>query len=232
MDLNFIQTIAIWALPVIFAITLHEAAHGYVARYFGDPTAYVLGRVTLNPVKHIDPIGTIAIPLGLFLLGKLTGGATFLFGWAKPVPVNFMQLKHPKRDMLWVAAAGPAVNFLMAMAWAILIPVGAKMGGYFAQPMMLMGAAGIMINVSLMALNLLPIPPLDGGRMLISILPRNLSNKVAALEPYGFMVLIFLMAFQLLGPILGPVISFTVVIIASIFNINIPLLQFMIGAIT
>ena len=232
MTLNAIQMIAIWAIPVIFAITVHEAAHGYVARHFGDPTAYMLGRVTLNPVKHIDPIGTVAIPLTLFLLAKLTGGATFLFGWAKPVPVNFAQLRNPKRDMLWVAAAGPAINFVMAMLWAIVILLGAKFGGYFSSPMMLMGAAGIMINVSLMALNLLPIPPLDGGRMLISILPLKLSEQVARLEPYGFMILIFLMAFNVIGVLLGPLYSSAIYIIASIFNINIQLLQLMIAAIT
>jgi Zn-dependent protease len=232
LELNFVQIIAIWALPVIFAITLHEAAHGYVARYFGDPTAYMLGRVTLNPLKHVDPIGTIAVPLGLFFLGKLTGGVIFMFGWAKPVPVNFSQLRRPKQDMLWVAAAGPAMNLLMAFGWTILIRFGMAMeGAYFSVPMMLMGAAGVIINVSLMALNLLPIPPLDGGRILVSLLPNALSSKVARLEPYGFMILLLLIATKLLGKIMWPLVSVSLFVIAQLAGIDQKLLNALLGAI-
>jgi len=221
LELNFVQTIAIWALPVIFAITLHEAAHGYVARHFGDPTAYLLGRVTLNPLKHIDPIGTVAVPLGLFLIGKLTGGMGFMFGWAKPVPVNFDQLRRPKQHMLWVAAAGPAMNLLMAIGWSLLIRFGATLdGNYFAVPMMLMGTAGLVINVSLMSLNLLPIPPLDGGRILVSLLPNPLADVVARLEPYGFMILLIMISTPLMGKILQPMISISLFTIVDLVGID------------
>lgn len=221
MELNFVQTIAIWALPVIFAITLHEAAHGYVARHFGDPTAYLLGRVTLNPLKHIDPIGTVAVPLGLFFIGKLTGGMGFMFGWAKPVPVNFDQLRRPKQHMLWVAAAGPAMNLLMAIGWSLLIRFGATLdGNYFAVPMMLMGTAGLVINVSLMSLNLLPIPPLDGGRILVSLLPNPLADVVARLEPYGFMILLIMISTPLMGKILQPMISISLFTIVDLVGID------------
>ena len=221
MELNFVQTIAIWALPVIFAITLHEAAHGYVARHFGDPTAYLLGRVTLNPLKHIDLIGTVAVPLGLFLIAKLTGGMGFMFGWAKPVPVNFDQLRRPKQHMLWVAAAGPAMNLLMAIGWALLIRFGATLdGNYFAVPTMLMGTAGLVINVSLMSLNLLPIPPLDGGRILVSLLPHPLADYVARLEPYGFMILLLMISTPLMGKILQPVISISLFAIVDLVGID------------
>ena len=221
VDINIIQKIAIYALPVIFAITLHEAAHGYVAKHFGDPTAYMLGRVTLNPLKHIDPVGTILVPLGLFLLSKITGGLGFMFGWAKPVPVNFSQLRRPKQDMLWVAAAGPGMNLLMAVFWALLIRLGASMeGSYLATPMMLMGAAGIIINVSLMVLNLLPVPPLDGGRILVSLLPNSWAYQVARIEPYGFMILLFLLASQMLGKILLPFILLALNLVAPITGLS------------
>jgi Zn-dependent protease len=154
---NIIQGIAIYALPVIFAITMHEAAHGYIAKHFGDFTAYNEGRISLNPIRHIDLMGTIVVPLILFVLSKLTIGAGFLFGWAKPVPVNFSNLRQPKRDMLWVAAAGPGANLLMAFFWALVIKLGIVMPEHdFVKPMVLMGIAGIEINVILMVLNLLP----------------------------------------------------------------------------
>src|SRR5690606_3501451 len=191
---NVIQALAIYALPVIFAITLHEAAHGYVAKYFGDLTAESAGRITLNPLKHIDPVGTILLPLMMFITSKLLMGSGLLFGWAKPVPVDFNQLRQPKKDMLWVAAAGPGVNLLMAFFWAMVIKFGISVpDGIYAKPMILMGIAGIEINVILMVLNLLPIPPLDGGRIAVSLLPNKLAWKFAQIEPYGFAILLILL---------------------------------------
>ena len=183
---NVIQEIAVYAIPVLFAITVHEAAHGYVARMFGDNTAYVLGRVTLNPVKHIDPIGTIVVPLGMVLL---TG---FMFGWAKPVPVDWGSLRKPKRDMIWVAAAGPGVNLAMAVVWALLYRVLSAAGvqeSYFY----LVAQAGISVNLVFMALNLLPIPPLDGGRIVSGLLPTRMSIVYSRIEPYGLFILLALM---------------------------------------
>src|SRR5574338_213094 len=194
MELNLLQTIAIYALPVIFAITLHEAAHGYVAKHFGDLTAYAEGRVSLNPLRHIDPVGTVALPLALLALSKLFAGGGILFGWAKPVPVNFANLRHPKRDMLWVAAAGPFSNFAMALLWGGALKIGISApGSYFALPLALMGAAGVFFNAIIMILNLLPLPPLDGGRILVSLLPHRLAYNVSRIEPYGFVILIVLM---------------------------------------
>jgi Zn-dependent protease len=165
-----IQTIAIAALPVILAITLHEAAHGYAARHFGDPTAWQEGRITANPLKHIDPVGTILVPAIILLLS--TGG--ILFGWAKPVPVNFGRLRHPKRDMLWVAAAGPAANFVMLMFWAALMKLAWLLPlNFFSLPMARMAEIGMSVNLVLMVLNLFPLPPLDGGRIAVSLLPSQ-----------------------------------------------------------
>ncbi|HEY0268443.1 MAG TPA: site-2 protease family protein [Methyloradius sp.] len=197
MELTFIQKIAIYALPVIFAITVHEAAHGYVARFFGDMTAQEEGRITLNPIKHIDLVGTIVIPALSLLLGGI------LFGWAKPVPVNFSRLRQPKKDMLWVAAAGPAANLVMALFWAVLYKYSVDFGS-FAMPAGLMAQAGIMINVVLMVLNLLPIPPLDGGRIAVSLLPNHLAYRFAKVEQYGFIILIVLLATGVLSQILSP----------------------------
>jgi Zn-dependent protease len=180
---NLIQTVAIYALPVIFAITLHEAAHGYVARYFGDNTAAMMGRVTLNPLKHVDPMGTIVMPLLLYFA---TAGS-FLFGYAKPVPVQFGNLRNPKRDMIWVALAGPAINLLQAVLWvmagALLISLG--MGERF---FLLMCKAGLLTNLAMFAFNLFPVPPLDGGRVLVGLLPRNAAMALARVEPYGFFI--------------------------------------------
>ena len=195
MDIsNLIQTVAIYALPVLFAITIHEAAHGYVARYFGDNTAWTLGRVTLNPLKHIDPIGTIAMPLLLYFA---TSGA-FLFGYAKPVPVNFGKLRNPKRDMVWVALAGPASNFAQALLWAVALVVMAAIGTqerFFIQ----MAQAGALVNLVMWAFNLFPLPPLDGGRILVGLLPYKQAQWVARIEPWGFFVVLALVLAGVLG---------------------------------
>jgi Zn-dependent protease len=194
---NVIQEIAVYAIPVLFAITVHEAAHGYVARMFGDNTAYVLGRVTLNPVKHIDPLGTIVIPLAMVLM---TG---FMFGWAKPVPVDWGSLRKPKRDMIWVAAAGPAANLLMAIAWALLYRVLAAAN--VQEPFFwLVARAGISVNLIFMALNLLPIPPLDGGRVVSGLLPTRASIAYSRIEPYGLIILLVLMFTGALSFLLRP----------------------------
>lgn len=219
---EIIQDIAIYALPVILAITMHEAAHGYIAKKFGDLTAFNAGRISLNPARHIDPVGTILVPLSLFILSKLTVGAGFLFGWAKPVPVNFANLRHPKHDMLWVAAAGPGANLLMAVFWALMIKLAMAMPeSGFATPLALMGIAGIKINVILMVLNLLPLPPLDGGRMTMSLLPHRWAYPFSQIEPYGFMILLVLLFSGLLNTVIGPVILWVNTIIASIFGLYI-----------
>ena len=220
MGYDLIQTIAIWALPVIFAITLHEAAHGYVAKYFGDMTAYAQGRISLNPLRHIDMTGTIIVPLALLLLSKLFGGSGILFGWAKPVPVNFSGLRHPKRDMLWVAAAGPVANLLMALFWALVLKFATIVPeGAYALPMGLMGKAGIQINVVLMVLNLLPIPPLDGGRIAVSLLPHRLSYRFSRIEPYGMFILLLLLFSGILGIIMWPLVNTVMRLIGSVLNL-------------
>jgi Zn-dependent protease len=181
---NLIQTVLIYALPVVFAITVHEAAHGYVARYFGDETATIMGRVTLNPMKHIDPIGTILMPLLLYFA---TSGA-FLFGYAKPVPVNFGRLRHPKRDMIWVALAGPASNFVQAILWALLL-VGLVAAGIDETFFIKMAQGGVLVNLVMWAFNLFPLPPLDGGRVLAGLLPNGpAQNFLARIEPFGFFI--------------------------------------------
>jgi Zn-dependent protease len=204
MELS-LATIVLWAVPVVFAITLHEAAHGYVARQFGDQTAYMLGRVTLNPLKHIDPIGTIAVPGFLIALSVLTRAPLFIFGWAKPVPVNFGNLRHPKRDMFWVAGAGPFANFLMAVGWAFVLKAAAPAGAIDSDGMFEMAKAGIDVNLVLMALNLLPIPPLDGGRIALSLLPGPLAYRYSRLEPYGFMLVIVLLVTGVLNYLMLPI---------------------------
>jgi Zn-dependent protease len=185
---NLIQTVLIYALPVIFAITVHEAAHGYVARYFGDNTAEVMGRVTLNPMKHIDPIGTILMPLMLYFA---TSGA-FLFGYAKPVPVNFGRLRHPKRDMVWVALAGPASNFIQAILWALVL-IALVAAGIDETFFIKMAQGGVLVNLVMWAFNLFPLPPLDGGRVLAGLLPNGpAQNFLARIEPYGFFIVMAL----------------------------------------
>lgn len=201
MELSLVQKIVIYAIPVIFAITVHEASHGYVAKYFGDMTAQNEGRITLNPLKHIDPFGTILLPALTIMLGGI------LFGWAKPVPVNFALLRNPKKDMLWVAAAGPASNLVMAFFWALVMKFSSMAPAAFEMPLILMAKAGITINVVLMILNLLPLPPLDGGRIAVSLLPGRLAYSFSKLERYGFMILIVLLFTGVLSKILEPFIN-------------------------
>lgn len=184
---NLIQTIAIYALPVIFAITVHEAAHGYVARYFGDDTAWVLGRVTLNPVKHIDLVGTIVMPVLLYVA---TAG-TFLFGYAKPVPVRFGNLRKPKQHMIWVALAGPGANFLQALMWGVLLYL-ANGAGVTVRFVLEMCRAGMLVNVVMFVFNLFPLPPLDGGRILVGLLPWRQAQLVSRVEPWGFFIVMAL----------------------------------------
>lgn len=193
---DLIQTVLIYALPVLFSITVHEAAHGYAARYFGDYTATMLGRVTLNPIKHIDPIGTILMPLLLYFS---TSGA-FLFGYAKPVPVNFGNLRRPKRDMIWVALAGPASNFLQAIGWALVL-VALVATNTDERFFLEMARAGILVNLVMWAFNLFPLPPLDGGRILVGILPTKAAMTVSRLEPFGFFIVLALVLLGIVGTI-------------------------------
>lgn len=205
MDIaQLIQTIAIYALPVIFAITVHEAAHGFAARYFGDKTAWMLGRVTLNPLKHIDPFGTIVLPLILVLLSS-----PIILGTAKPVPVRFDKLRHPKRDMVWVALAGPASNLAMAFAWGVGIFLLHGIG--LTEPFFLkMCQGGVMVNIVLFAFNLFPLPPLDGGRILVGLLPYPQAVLVSRIEPYGFFIVIALVYTRVVESIwMEPVMSMT-----------------------
>jgi Zn-dependent protease len=218
MDFS-LATIVLWAVPVVFAITLHEAAHGYVARMFGDQTAWMLGRVTLNPIKHIDPVGTILVPGMLLLLAKFFGGPAFIFGWAKPVPVNFGNLRNPKRDMFWVAGAGPLANFVMAVGWALLLKDSSPGAVLASDGLREMGGAGVQINLMLMALNLLPILPLDGGRIAVSLLPRKLAMSYARLEPYGFMVVILLLATGILGQLMWPIYRVAEALVATLVGL-------------
>lgn len=213
MEINqLIQTIAIYALPVLFAITLHEAAHGYVARNFGDMTAFAQGRVSLNPMRHIDLIGTIVVPLAILLLS----GGRFLFGWAKPVPVNYSALRKPKQHMAWVAAAGPGANLVMALAWGAILKLGLMLPeNAYTEPMLRMAQAGVLVNLVFMFLNLLPILPLDGGRILASLLPNRMSWQYAKLEPWGLPVLFILLATHLLDAVLNPLVDFSAAMIRA-----------------
>lgn len=202
---NIIQTVAIYALPVLFAITVHEAAHGYVARYFGDNTAYAMGRVTLNPIKHIDPVGTILMPLMLYFA---TSGA-FLFGYAKPVPVRFGNLRNPKRHMIWVALAGPGSNLIQALLWfaALIVLQGSGVEEYF---FLKMCQGGVLVNVVMFVFNLFPLPPLDGGRVLVGLLPYRQAEMVSRIEPYGFFIVMALVVFGVITALwLQPLMALT-----------------------
>jgi len=216
-----IQTIAIAALPVIFAITLHEAAHGYAARHFGDPTAWQAGRISLNPLRHIDPVGTLLVPGLILVTSYFAAGSAMLFGWAKPVPVDFGRLRQPKRDMLWVAAAGPASNLVMALGWAALLKLAFLLPlNAYSLPLAEMSKIGISVNVVLMVLNLLPLPPLDGGRIAVSLLPHALAWKFAQLERWGFPILLLLLFTGILGSIMGPIVSLVRGLIIFLFQLN------------
>ena len=209
-----LYTIAVWAIPVLLAITLHEAAHGWMANKLGDPTARSLGRISLNPFRHIDPIGTVVLPLTLLMLSG------FVIGWAKPVPVDMRYFKKPLLDMAVVALAGPASNFLMACAWAMVLFVGKLMyspGDAVSLYIMKVGDAGILINLILMVLNLLPIPPLDGGRIMAGVLPPHLAVPFMRIEPYGLFVVIFLLVTGILGKILWPMVLFFKAMITTVF---------------
>ena len=211
--LSLVQAVAIYALPVLFAITLHEAAHGFVARHFGDMTAYAQGRVSLNPLRHIDLVGTVVVPLVFVTLFQ------FAFGWAKPVPVNYSALRKPRQHMAWVAAAGPLANLGMALAWALVLKLAVLLPETrFTLPLALMAQAGIMVNLLFMFLNLLPILPLDGGRILASLLPNRAAWRYAKLEPWGIGILILLMLppLNVLGKILNPLVDASDALIRAI----------------
>jgi Zn-dependent protease len=214
LDLNLVQKIAIWVMPVLLAITVHEVAHGWIASRLGDKTALMLGRLTLNPLKHVDPMGTILVP-GLMMLLQ-TG---FIFGWAKPVPITWQNLKHPKRDMALVAAAGPIANLLMGITWALVIRLGLMLGES-GEALVYMGIAGIFINTLLMVLNLLPLPPLDGGRVMTGLLPGPWAYKFSLIEPYGFFILIALLLTGVLGLILWPLISLVLGLLAAVSGLS------------
>lgn len=221
-QLNLIQQVAVWALPVLFAITVHEVAHGWVARQLGDPTAMMLGRLTLNPLKHIDPVGTILVPLSLIVISQLTSGGFFIFGWAKPVPIAADNLHHPKRDMALVAVAGPLANLVMACIWALIMKLTQLMPHSIASlalPLALMCVAGIAINVLLMVLNLIPVPPLDGSKVVAGFLPDPLAWKFSRIEQYGLIILLLLMVTGILGKIMGPPISIVQSMIYNMFGL-------------
>lgn len=216
-ELNTLQRIAIWVIPVLFAITAHEAAHGWMALRLGDPTAKMLGRLTLNPIRHIDPVGTILVPGVLLLMGG------FLFGWAKPVPITWANLRQPRRDTALVAVAGPLSNLLMGIMWALVLRLGLMIGNGsdgLALFLIYSGMAGMFINTIMMALNLLPILPLDGGRIVESLLPGPLSWKFSRLEPYGLPIMLLLLFTGALGKILWPLVMFIVTLLSSVAGLK------------
>lgn len=216
-ELSLIQRIAVWAIPVLFAITVHETAHGWMALRLGDPTAKMLGRLSLNPIRHIDPVGTILVPGLLLMLGG------FLFGWAKPVPITWENLKRPRQDVAWVAAAGPLANLAMALFWAVMIRLGLLIGDGsegIALYLIYTGMAGIFINTILLILNLLPIPPLDGSRVMEAMLPGPLAWKYSRLEPYGLLILVVLLFTGLLGKVLWPLVMAVLALLGSVAGLS------------
>lgn len=224
-ELSDIQRIVVWALPVLFAITVHEVSHGWVAKLLGDPTAMMLGRLTLNPIKHIDPIGTVILPLFMMWAGGV------VFGWAKPVPVTWENLRHPKRDMALVAIAGPTSNLIMAILWAIILKIcllfSGNPGGYWLiQPLIFMSGAGIFINSILMVLNLFPLPPLDGGRVMTGLLPGPLAYKFGKIEPYGLIILVVMLFTGLLAAVIFPFIKMFIIAISWVFDFQ-PVVHYM-----
>lgn len=216
MTLTTMQQIAIWVLPIIFAITVHESAHAYTAYYFGDNTAKLQGRLSLNPIKHIDWMGTVLVPAMMIIF---TG---FAFGWAKPVPIDFKNLKNPKSNMIWIAFAGPLSNLIMGIFWAIILRVALLSGMENTTVLFIIftAVAGIMINTILMVLNLLPLPPLDGSRILSGLLPARLAVAYNKLEPYGFFIIVGLMVFGLLGIILNPFINLVLSLMAEVSGVS------------
>ena len=217
MSDNAIQSIILSIIPLLLAITLHEAAHGWAAKHFGDATAFMFGRITLNPLKHIDPIGTIIMPIALWVLSN----GSFTFGYAKPVPVNFNNLNNPKRDMVWVAFAGPGVNLIQAFIWGLIAILAAGIGleGSMGQFVYGMCQAGVWINVLLFVFNLLPLPPLDGGRIAVGLLPQQQSNLLARVEPYGFYIVLALLVTNIIYPLwLKPVGGLTMSLIALLLQ--------------
>lgn len=215
-QLTKIQLFAVWLLPILFAVTVHEAAHGFTANLFGDKTALLLGRVTLNPLRHIDIIGTIVVPTVLLLFGGM------VFGWAKPVPINPLNLSKPRRDLALVALSGPLSNIIMALLWAGIAKIGMLLLQHdlaWAVAIIYMGKAGIMINFVLAVLNLLPLPPLDGGGIVTSLLPPRLAIKFSYIAPFGFFILLFLAAFGMLSSIINPVVVFCYTLVAALFGL-------------
>ena len=213
MDSEMLQKMVIAILPVIFAITFRESVRAFLARYFGDTAAYVEGRMTFNPIKHIDPLGTIVLPMICLALGN------FLFGWAKPLPININSLRNPRRDIMWLSIAGPVTNLVMAFVWAIFFRFALSIGGDFGLPLKLMSQYGIMINISLMFLTLLPILPFDGGRIVESLLPPKLSYKYSRLEPYGMWIVLALIFTGVLGHIMSPLFALALGLIQSFIQL-------------
>ncbi|EKD72672.1 MAG: peptidase M50 [uncultured bacterium] len=213
MELTLIQKIVVWAIPVLFAITVHEVAHGWVASKFGDQTARLAGRLTLNPLRHVDLIGTIVVPLMLLMLGG------FIFGWAKPVPVDARNLRNPRYHMALVALAGPAANLLMAVFWAGITKIGINLDTWFGVPLIYMGQAGMLINIILGVLNCLPLPPLDGGRVLSNLLPGRMGWNLDRIEPYGFLILVLLLLSGILSYVMAPIVYFLLNALAMLFGL-------------